>query len=234
MTLSVLIVDDERPALDELEFLLRRDARVGRIRRAATAGEAAAALRAAPVDAAFLDIHMPGASGLELARALRQAGRSPALVFVTADEDRAIDAFELAATDYLLKPVREARLRTTIDRILAVAGSEPAEDEVVAVLASGAVRRVRRRDIRFVQAQGDYARLHTADGSHLLRATIGELAERWEAAGFVRIHRGFLVARSAVAELRLGRQPAVLVDGLELPVSRRLLPAVRERLGEGR
>ena len=118
MTISVLIADDEPPALDELEFLLGADPRVGTVHRAPSGAEAVRIISQHPVDVVFLDIHMPGLSGFDLARALGRFERKPALVFVTADEDGALEAFELAAVDYLLKPVRAERLQRSVTRVL--------------------------------------------------------------------------------------------------------------------
>jgi len=115
--LVVLAVDDEPPALDELAFLLRADPRVAEVRTAVDAVTALQQLEAAPVDAVFLDIRMPGLSGLELARVLARFAAPPAVVFVTAHEGAAVDAFALRAVDYLLKPVRSDRLADALDRI---------------------------------------------------------------------------------------------------------------------
>lgn len=234
--IDVLIADDEAPALDELEFLLRRDTRIGGIHRAASGAEAVQLLATVTVDAVFLDIHMPGLSGFDLARAVQKFVSQPAIVFVTADEEQALKAFELAATDYLLKPVREARLEQTISRIIgamsAASGSGSADDsvtdETIAVTLGTMIRRIRRSDVRYAQAQGDYARLHTDTASYLVRVPISDLEQQWAGAGFLRVHRSFLVSISGVTSLRLGSRPVVTVSGVDLPISRRLLPAVRD------
>ncbi|WP_396652339.1 LytR/AlgR family response regulator transcription factor [Microbacterium sp. 1.5R] len=156
----------------------------------------------------------------------------PAVVFVTADEARAVEAFELRAADYLLKPVRLERLRQAVDRVIDLGeAAAPTDDEVLPVTIGSTVRFVRRSEVRWVQAQGDYSRLHTADGGHLVRVPISELEVRWTHLGFLRIHRSTLVRAAAVTEARLsGAEPAVVVDAAVLPVSRRLVPAVREAL----
>ena len=115
--INVLVADDELPAVEELAFLLGRDDRIGAIHRASSGAEALRALEAEDVDAVFLDIHMPALSGLDIARAISRSARPPAVVFVTADEDCALEAFELAAVDYLLKPVRAERLAKSVGRI---------------------------------------------------------------------------------------------------------------------
>jgi DNA-binding LytR/AlgR family response regulator len=108
--LRVLAVDDEPPALDELAYHLRTDPRVARLHTASDATEALRVLRDDDVDVVFLDIRMPGLDGMELARVLRRFARPPAIVFVTAYDDGAVDAFDLGVTDYVRKPVRAERL----------------------------------------------------------------------------------------------------------------------------
>ncbi|MFS0866152.1 LytR/AlgR family response regulator transcription factor [Microbacterium sp. 179-B 1A2 NHS] len=225
------MADDERPALDELAMMLRADDRIGTVLTASSGAEALRLLTERPVEAAFLDIHMPGLSGLELAGAMRALATPPAVVFVTADDAHAVDAFELRALDYLLKPVRSDRLRRAVDRVVEL--ERPADpDEVLPVTVGSTVRFVHRSDVRWVRAEGDYTRLHTEpDAGHLVRIPISELEDRWTDAGFVRIHRSYLVRVASVTEVRLGgAEPFVAVGDTMLPVSRRLLPAVREAM----
>lgn len=233
--ISVLIADDEPPALDELAFLLGQDPRVSTIHRASSGAEAVRLLSERTVDAAFLDIHMPGLSGFDLARALTRFEKRPALVFVTADEDQALEAFEFAAVDYLLKPVRLERLTRTLDRLIDGMHATPTgsftRPELVTVSLGGTTRMIRRDDVRYVQAQGDYARLHTDDSSYLVRIPLSDLERQWADAGFIRVHRSYLVQLDHVTRLRGGPGHATVTTGAaELPVSRRLLPALREAL----
>jgi len=236
--ISVLIADDEPPALDELSFLLGSDPRVSAIHRAPSGAEAIRLLARERVDAVFLDIHMPALNGFDLARAMQRFEHCPALVFVTADEEGALEAFELAAVDYLLKPVRPERLERSVTRVvesLQPAGEEPERAELVTVTLGSTTRMIRRTDVHYVQAQGDYARLHTDEGSYLVRISMTDLERQWADAGFVRIHRSYLVAERHVSRWRLGQEhPTVVSGGAELPVSRRLLPSLRERLRASR
>jgi DNA-binding LytR/AlgR family response regulator len=236
--LRVLAVDDEPPALDELAYLLRADPRVARVHTAADATEALRVLRDTEVDAVFLDIRMPGLDGMELARVLRRFARQPAIVFVTAYDDGAVDAFDLGVTDYVRKPVRGDRLAESLRRVVgsraaatqpALAGAEA--DPVIPVELAGTTRMLPRSMVRWVEAQGDYARLHTADGSHLVRVPLATLADRWADGGFVRIHRSYLVQLRLIAELRLtGSGYVVVVDDTELPVSRRHTRELKDKL----
>ena len=235
MTLVVLAVDDEPPALDELAYLLTADDRVALVHRAGDATEALRVLRDTEVDAVFLDIRMPGLDGMELARILRRFARPPAVVFVTAYDDGAVDAFDLGVTDYVRKPVRAERLAESLRRVSGLR-VQPAparrDDELsIPVELAGTTRMLPRSSVRWVEAQGDYARLHTADASHLVRVSLATLAERWADAGFVRIHRSYLVQLRLIAELRLTHSGYVVaVDGIELPVSRRHTRELKDRL----
>ena len=237
--IDVLIADDEAPALAELAHLLRADPRIGDIVQARSGADALRHLAERAVAVAFLDIHMPGLDGFALAAAMRGLAAPPAIVFVTADDARAVDAFEVRAVDYLLKPVRAERLRRAVDRAIELARTgADGDDELLPVTVGQAVRFVRRRDVRWVHAQGDYSRLHTDDGAHLIRTPISELEERWAPHGFVRVHRSYLVAVGAIAEARLsGAEPAIVLVGTvpaTIPVSRRMLPAVRDALVRAR
>jgi DNA-binding LytR/AlgR family response regulator len=230
-TVNVVVADDELPAVRELAFLLSQDRRVGTIHEASSGAEALRAVEQHDVDAVFLDIHMPAVSGLDIARAIAGQAKPPVVVFVTADEEKALEAFELRAVDYLLKPVRRERLAESVRRICELAeGSAPAP-EVITVDQGGISRMIRRDEIRYVQAQGDYARLHTAGSSYLIRIPLNDLERQWAGAGFLRTHRSYLVAMDQVRQVRIGAgRASILVGNAELPVSRRHLPGVREKL----
>jgi DNA-binding LytR/AlgR family response regulator len=239
--LRVLAVDDEPPALDELAFLLRADPRVAGVSTAGDATEALRVLRDSEVDVVFLDLRMPGLDGMELARVLGRFAHPPAVVFVTAYDDRAAEAFDLGVTDYVRKPVQADRIAESLRRVLAarlvrthpaVAGQrERADDPAIPVELAGTTRMLPRSAVRWVEAQGDYARLHTADGSHLVRVPLVTLAERWADAGFVRVHRSYLVQLRLITELRLTSGGyVVVVNGRELPVSRRHTRELKDKL----
>jgi DNA-binding LytR/AlgR family response regulator len=243
--LRVLAVDDEEPALEELLYLLRADPRIRGAEGATSATEAlrriGAALDAAPddpaaVDVVFLDIHMAGLTGLDVARLLAGFATPPLIVFVTAHEGFAVQAFDLKAVDYVLKPVRRERLAEAVRRAAELVGERtPAVDAAAAdqipVELGGVIRFVAVADIAYAEAQGDYARLHTDSGSHLVRVPLTTLEERWRAHGFVRIHRRHLVALTRIDELRLDAgSMSVRVGEAELAVSRRHARAVRDLL----
>ncbi|WP_026919110.1 LytR/AlgR family response regulator transcription factor [Gordonia shandongensis] len=251
--LTVLAVDDEFPALDELSFLLDRNPTVAAVHRASDATEALRVLADHDVDAVFLDISMPGLSGMELAGVLAKYTTPPIIVFVTAHDDRAVEAFDVGAVDYLLKPLRADRLDQAVGRIVAAAATagsggdepgrdDPAEvggrgDDVIPVELGGVTSLVHRDSISWVEAVGDYARLHNDTGAHLVRVTLATLENRWGSAGFARVHRSYLVALPMVVGLRsTGASTMVRVrangdsPAVELPVSRRQVRDLKDRL----
>ncbi|EGG43206.1 MULTISPECIES: LytR/AlgR family response regulator transcription factor [Streptomyces] len=249
--LRALAVDDERPSLEELLYLLNADPRIAGAEGASDATEALRrinrALESGPdgpdaIDVVFLDIHMPGLDGLDLARLLTGFARPPLVVFVTAHEGFAVQAFDLKAVDYVLKPVRRERLAEAVRRAaqlkdVPAKGTPPRipvhepDPDHIPVELGGVTRFVPVEDITHVEAQGDYARLHTPQGSHLVRIPLSTLEERWRARGFVRIHRRHLVALRHVVELRLDAGTvSVLVGSEELQVSRRHTRELRDLL----
>lgn len=243
--LTALVVDDELPALSDLGYLLGRDDRVEEVITASSGTEALQVLDVRDVDVVFSDISMPGLDGMALARVISRFSVRPQIVFVTAHDEHAVDAFAVAATDYVMKPVRAERLSEAIRRVVAAqsdrgsgmpsAPSEPAasvvEDETIPVELGGVTRFINRSQIRFAQAHGDYARLHTATGSHLVRVPLSVLEERWAEFGFVRIHRSTLVALPHVSEVRMDHgRCSVVVGSVELQVSRRHTKQLRDTL----
>ena len=134
--LRVLVVDDEQPVRDELTYLLAGDPRVARVDTAASGAEAIRALATRSVDVVFLDIAMPGLDGLEVAGLLIDRPTPPRIVFVTAHDEHAVDAFDLDAVDYLLKPVRPERLFEAVRRVVA-SGDDASADRVAASSAAG-------------------------------------------------------------------------------------------------
>lgn len=243
--LRALVVDDEKPALDELVWLLERDRRIGRVAACSSATDVLRALQDDAFDVVFLDVEMPGLTGLEVASVLGRFAEPPQVVFVTAHEEHAVEAFAVRATDYVLKPVREERLAEAVRRVCAglaqperaaPADAAPASPDLqIAVERGGVTRFVERSSVTHVEAQGDYARLHTPSGSHLVRIPLTTLERDWADAGFVRIHRSLLVSLAHVTELRMdqGRCTVLVGDTAggrvdELAVSRRHTRELRD------
>ena len=164
MTLRVLAVDDERPALDDLARVLRAQPAVSEVATAESGEEALHALAGGEhYDAVFLDVRMPGLDGVELARVLRRFASPPALIFVSAYESAAVEAFELRALDYLMKPVSRSRVAEALARV----EQRPADAmETLAVdVPGGGTRLVRREDVLYLQSHGDYVRVVTRTGA---------------------------------------------------------------------
>jgi DNA-binding LytR/AlgR family response regulator len=237
--LTVLAVDDEAPALDELAYLLGRHPDIGQVYRAGDATSALRELNGRIIDAIFLDINMPGLSGIELAGVLANFAHRPLVVFVTAHDDRAVAAFDVGAIDYLLKPIREDRLDEAVRRVAAARSGQTDVDDsdVIPAELGGVTHLVPRDSIGWVEAEGDYARLHSASGSHLVRIPLSTLETRWRDRGFQRVHRSYLVALRLVTGLRTS-EGSVLVrlrsngasPAVELPVSRRQARELRDRV----
>jgi DNA-binding LytR/AlgR family response regulator len=245
--LRTLLVDDEAPALSELAFLLRKDPRIGEIRTVSSGADALRALDAHPVDVVFCDIKMPGLDGMDFARVLARFAERPQIVFVTAYDEHAVDAFEVRATDYVMKPVRADRLTEAVRRVVAArtrshssggpgAGDDASvglgtPDETIPIELGGVTKFIQRSQVLYAEAHGDYARLHTATGSHLVRVSLTTLEDRWSESGFVRIHRSTLVSLPQVTEVRMDRgRCSVRLGGVDLQVSRRHTRDLRDRL----
>lgn len=252
--LRFLAVDDEAPALNDLVRMLRASDAVGRVDSASSGSEALRRLNDSTEDyhGLFIDVRMPDLDGVELAQILRRFASPPAIVFVSAYEDAAVQAFELRAVDYLVKPVSRKRLDEAVERVSAVSsievhelepaaggpGTTPAtedDDEIVPVdsLAAGTTRLVSRSSILYLCASGDYVRVVSADGRYLMRGSLGEIARRWEPFGFVRVHRQYVVNLRRATEIRpqLNGTATLLFPGdREVPVARREVAELRRRL----
>ncbi len=234
--LRVLVVDDEQPARDELAFQLGRLEEVAEVLDASQGTECLRLLEGGDVDAVFLDVRMPGLDGLELARIVRLLARPPMLVFVTAFDSYAVEAFGLAAVDYLLKPVRQERLRATVKRLVetrrgieAAAGAIDDEDAIadrLPVLARGRIVLVNVGDIRVALVAGERVVVHTQEGHFQARHTLAELEHRLHGHGFLRVHRAYLVNLRHVLTIESFFNGTYLlkmrnVPDLTVPVSRR-------------
>jgi DNA-binding LytR/AlgR family response regulator len=244
-----LVVDDEQHAREDLSDLLEASRRVGEVDVAADANAALIMLQQHPYDAVFLDIRMPGLDGLQLASVLRRFAEAPPVVFVSAYEEHAVEAFSVEATDYLLKPVSQERLVKTLARLAdsgvterPASGEDPPgaadEDELpfVGVEVGGRTVLIERSEIRYVEAEGDYVRLRTARDTYLVRRSLSSVAERWERDGFVRIHRSYVVNLRHVAQIEPYFNQTLVIRvrdeaGTRLPVSRRRARELRDRLG---
>jgi DNA-binding LytR/AlgR family response regulator len=248
--LKILAVDDEQSQLQDLARLLRSSPIVEAVECASDGHGALVKASSQPYDAIFLDVRMPDLDGLELARVLRRFASPPQLVFVTAHDSAAVDAFELHALDYLLKPVGRGRVEEALERVATAVSvaeqvngtgtGEPRsptrpERDVVAVanVRSGSTRLIPRSSILYVQSHGDFVRIVVGDGRYLLRTTLTDVQRRWEPYGFVRVHRQYVANLSRAVELRPqfgGTAELVFADGRTIPVARRNVAELGRRL----
>ncbi len=241
---KVLVVDDEALARSRLRTLLG-DCRAPAAVVAAEAADAVqvmTALQRDTFDVVLLDIRMPGADGIALARAIAAMPQPPAVVFVTAHSDHAVQAFELEAIDYLTKPVRLERLQQALQKVERLAQTGRAlqaesPQEMLIIQDRGRTERVPLAEVLYLKAELKYITVRTASRSYILDGSLSELEER-HAGRFMRIHRNALIARRAVRALEKHFDPeegegwAVRLNGIDelLAVSRRQLGAVREAM----
>ena len=239
MTLRALIVDDEAPARSELRHLLGGIEGVEVAGEAASAHEALVLAEGVEYDVVFLDISMPGGpGGIEAARQLAALPNRPTVVFVTAHDDRAIQAFAVEAVDYLLKPVREERLLTAVRRVAALRAGVAATgaDQRVPATDGGATLLVDPGEIAYAEADRDRSVLVLRDGTRVGSPRSLRALEDALPPGFLRIHRSQIVNLACVAALEPageGRVRARLADagGTTLDVARRQTRTLREALG---
>ncbi len=242
--LRTLIVDDEPLAVERMQILC---ARLPRLDLVGTANDGEAALRlvdALAPDLLLLDIAMPGLDGMGVARGLEGPAARPAIIFVTAFDQFAVAAFDVAAVDYLLKPVSADRLARAVERVAEKIAAPPAPPapptpevhhaEEFWVPWRSEVIRVAARDIDRIEAERDYMRLHIGARSFLLHETISALERRLDPARFIRLHRSAIVRRDFIARLvhdGLGAWSATLADGTRLRIGRTYLAAAKQLAG---
>jgi two-component system, LytTR family, response regulator AlgR len=235
--LRTLIVDDEPLAIERLQVLC---ADIAAVLLVGTASDGAAALRlveALTPDLLILDIAMPGIDGLDIARTLNAADNRTTVIYVTAFDQYAVAAFDVAAVDYLLKPVSPERLARAIERVSEYRAAAP----VPAAWASefwvphrGDMVRLAVEDIDLIEAERDYMRLHIGARSYLLHQTIAALEARLDPERFIRIHRSTIVRRDRIARLNHdapGGWCVETMDNMRLRIGRSYVKAVRTMAG---
>ena len=237
--LRAMIVDDEAPARSELRFLLEQTGKIGTISEASSVRSAIEMLMETRVDVVFLDISMPGASGLQLAEALHKLKNPPAVVFVTAYSDHAVEAFDVDAVDYLMKPVEEARLDRAIDKVLArvrpvaeTGKSTPIER--IPVEKGGRKVLIPVDRIRFIMAKDDYSCIFTDDDRYLSTTSLAQFEAKLGDFGFFRVHRRYIVNLANVEDVETASSGAIQlgVSGVDerIPVSRRRVVPLKKAL----
>ena len=247
--MRALIVDDEPPARTLIQEYLEDIDRIDIIGTCGTGREAITAINEQAPDLVFLDIQMPGLDGFDV---LERIETLPHIIFSTAYDEYAIEAFDAGAVDYLLKPYSRGRFQTAVERALnrfdqdsdeyadrlaalleEARASEDATPDRLYVRHGEKIIPVAPADIRWIEAAGDYAKLHTAEKTYLSSTGIGALADRLDATQFARVHRSHIIAFANVDHLRSdgsGGYHAILDDGTKVRVSRSYAPDIRDRL----
>lgn len=238
--LRTLIVDDEPLAVERMQVLC---AEISDIAVVGTAADGEAGLRLADKltpDLLLLDMTMPGMDGLTLAREIAKLPNAPAVIFVTAHEDFAVEAFDLEAVDYVLKPVARERLERAIERALARRNAAPAGAPPSPWLAEfwvpdrSELLRIDAADVRRIDAERDYVRLHTAERTYMLLQTIAGLEAKLDPEKFIRIHRSTILRRDFIRGLKhegLGVWCAELMEGEDMRIGRTYLKPVKAMAG---
>jgi two-component system LytT family response regulator len=252
-TIKTLVVDDEPLARERVMSLLQGESDIEVLGECRDGQEAIAAIQQLSPDLVFLDVQMPGANGFEVLSAVG-ADRMPMVIFVTAYDQHALKAFEVRALDYLLKPFDRDRFQSALQRAKAsieqqetgdlgrrllalvkdLRPAAPKTDRIV-VKSAGRLFFLRADEIDWIEAAGNYARLHVGNDSHLLRETMNSLEGRLDAERFFRIHRSRIVNMERIQELQPwfnGEYVVILRNGTRLTLSRGYREKLQERLGK--
>ena len=248
MTVRYLIVDDEPPGRANLRLALGAHPDWQLVAECDGTAAARTILAAQEVDVIFLDIQMPAESGLVLAREISRLRAPPLIAFVTAYSEHAIDAFEVHALDYLLKPLNDARLAQAVERIGAMLGQRQREAygaalrdyvdagarlERINVRSVGRIEQILVADILWIESAGNYVELHLAGRTVLHRITLNRIETLLAPADFLRVHRGAIVRRSEIARLDTvgdGSYRLTLRCGATVGVSERYLGALKSAM----
>jgi two-component system LytT family response regulator len=247
MPMRLLIVDDEEPGRVNLRYSLAAHPECTIVAECASAESARAALATREIDVVFLDIQMPHETGLSLARALSLQAEPPLIIFVTAHSVHAIEAFEVHALDYLLKPLDDERLAQAVERASAMLAQRQRRAygdalrgyvdaaaspylEKISVRSVGRIDQVRIEDILWIESAGNYVQLHAATRGLLHRVTLSRLEQHLNPNQFLRVHRSAIVRREQISSLVVAGDGSYLLRlhcGAEVPVSERYVQLVR-------
>ena len=238
--MRAMIVDDEAPARSELKYLLEETGRIESVMEASSAREAVERLMEGKAEVLFLDISMPKTNGMQLAEALHKLKNPPAIVFVTAYSEYALEAFDVDAVDYLMKPVELDRLNQALDKVESRAKPQQPQAhssvERIPVVKSGRKVLVPIDQIRYIEAKDDYSCIYTDTDRYLSVISLAQLEAKLSPHGFFRVHRGYIVNLQYVEDvevvssgvMQLGIQG---VEGKKISVSRRRVVQLKRALG---
>ena len=228
--MNCLIVDDNKMARMTMKKLVEQVTDLNLLGECENSIEAYNAVQKQKVDLLLLDIEMPGANGLELAKNLGK--KRPFIVFTTGKTDYAIDAFELNVVDYLVKPIESSRFIKAIDRVKEAMDSDKQEVQVkekdfVFVKDSGILKRVSVDDIFYLEAMGDYVKIFTSQKFHIVHATLKSIEEKLPSTKFMRVHRSYIVALNKIDFIEEG---VIHINGANVPVADAYKTALNQKL----
>ena len=236
--LRTLIVDDEPLAVERMQVICSKMDDLNVVGTASDGAQALRLVEALSPDLILLDMTMPEVDGLSVAKTLAKQEERPAVVFVTAHDNYAVEAFDLDAVDYVLKPVKPDRLERAIQRALARRGEGEREEskwlEELWIPHRSELIRIDTEEVSRIDAERDYVRLHVEDRSYLLLQTIAGLEKRLDPAKFIRIHRSTILRKDRIKGLRhdgLGVWSVEMEDGEALRIGRTYLPKVKAMAG---
>lgn len=228
--MKCIIVDDNKMARMALKQLVSQVQTLELTAECSNAMEAYNQLAANGIDLLFLDIEMPEMSGIELIKKL--GAKKPLIIFTTAKTDYAVEAFELNVVDYLVKPVTLPRLVQAVEKAQEALDSNKQEVKVeeqgfVFVKDSGMLKRISIEDILFLEAMGDYVKVHTAPKFHVVHATLKSIEEKLPASKFLRVHRSYIVAINKIdfiqeGTISIGKTSIPVADTHKASLSKRL------------
>lgn len=225
-----IIVDDNKMARMALKQLVSQLSELELVAECSDASEALESLNNTQVDLLLLDIEMPGMSGLDLIRKL--GNRRPLIIFTTAKKDYAVEAFELNVVDYLVKPLSFPRFRQAIEKAQEVMDSNKEEVKVeeqgfVFVKDNGVLKRISIDDILFLEAMGDYVKVHTSQKFHVVHATLKSIEEKLPVSKFIRVHRSYIVAINKIDFIQEG---TISIGKTSIPVADTHKSSLNKRL----
>ncbi len=252
-TIKTVIVDDEPLARKLIRTLLADAPDFEIVAECANGAEAIESIESLQPDLVFLDVQMPGIDGFGVLAALDR-DRLPFIVFVTAFDQYALRAFDVHALDYLLKPVDDERFSETLQRVRATTDARRADRAKIQLLglieqveaesrtaerllvkSAGRIAFIDSGEIDWIEASGNYMRIHVGDETHLMRQTMSQMADKLDPARFARIHRSTIVNLDRVKELlpsKKGEFEVLLQNGARLVLSRKYRPLLEQRLGK--
>ncbi|HEY9361800.1 MAG TPA: LytTR family DNA-binding domain-containing protein [Chitinophagaceae bacterium] len=228
--MNCIIVDDNKMARMAMAHLVAQVQYLTLLGECEDAMEGYNMVNQQRVDLLLLDIEMPGLSGLELTKNL--GDKKPLIIFTTAKKDYAVEAFELNVVDYLIKPVTPARFIKAIERAREIMNSQPLEirrdeKEFVFIRDNGILKRINLADILYLEAMGDYVKLHTTQRFHVIHTTLKAVEEKLPAAKFMRIHRSYIVSITKIdfieeGTLNIGHHLVPVADAYRMSLQKRL------------